>query len=134
MQGQPTAAVNNTRPLASSGHTSAASRWFLVQVISGVLLIIALAFHMIAHHFIVKGGLRDYKQVLDYVQHPVMFVLEAAFIIVATVHALLGVRAILYDLGPAPAAARWIDRGLLALGALTTVYGLWLAVALQGLR
>ena len=38
------------------------SLW-LVQAFSGLLLVFILGAHMIAHHFIVEGGLRDYEPV-----------------------------------------------------------------------
>ena len=60
------------------------SLW-LVQAFSGLALVAILGLHMIAHHFIVEGGLRDYQQVLDYVANPIVFVIEVLFVILATV-------------------------------------------------
>ena len=51
------------------------SLW-LVQAFSGLLLVFILGAHMIAHHFIVEGGLRNYQQVLEYVANPVVFILS----------------------------------------------------------
>jgi succinate dehydrogenase membrane anchor subunit len=108
----------------------AAAAW-ITQAFSGLLLIVILATHMIAHHFIVEGGLRDYQQVLAYVSNPFVFILEVVFVIVATVHALLGVRAILIDLGWATGTRKTTDWILIVIGVATIAYGLWLAVALQ---
>jgi succinate dehydrogenase hydrophobic anchor subunit len=108
------------------------SLW-LVQAFSGLLLVIILATHMIAHHFIVEGGLRNYQQVLDYVANPVVFVIEVLFVIFGVVHALLGVRAIIMDMRPGAGALRTINWVLTAIGALAILYGLWLAVSLQRL-
>jgi succinate dehydrogenase hydrophobic anchor subunit len=60
---------------------------------------------MIAHHFIVEGGLRNYQQVLS-TANPVVFIIEVLFVILAVIHALLGVRAIVIDLRPSAAAVR----------------------------
>jgi succinate dehydrogenase / fumarate reductase membrane anchor subunit len=106
------------------------SLW-LVQAFSGLLLVFILGAHMIAHHFIVEGGLRNYQQVLEYVANPVVFIIEVLFVILAVIHALLGVRAIIIDLRPSVAALRVINWVLLTVGAITIGYGLWLAVALQ---
>lgn len=106
------------------------SLW-LVQAFSGLLLVFILGAHMIAHHFIVEGGLRDYQQVLDYVANPFVFIIEVVFVIIATVHALLGVRAIVLDLRPSAATMRVVNWVLVAVGAVAIGYGLWLAVALQ---
>ena len=106
------------------------SLW-LVQAFSGLLLVFILGAHMIAHHFIVEGGLRNYQQVLEYVANPVVFIIEVLFVILAVIHALLGVRAIIIDLRPSTAALRVINWVLLTVGAITIGYGLWLAVALQ---
>ena len=106
------------------------SLW-LIQAFSGLLLVFILGAHMIAHHFIVEGGLRDYQQVLDYVANPFVFIIEVVFVIIATVHALLGVRAIVLDLRPSAATMRVVNWVLVAVGAVAIGYGLWLAVALQ---
>lgn len=108
------------------------SLW-LVQAFSGLLLVFILGAHMIAHHFIVEGGLRDYEQVLAYVANPVVFVIELLFVILATVHALLGVRAIIIDLRPSAGTLRIVNWALLLFGAVAIGYGVWLAVALQRL-
>lgn len=110
----------------------AASVW-MTQAISGLLLIVILAIHMIAHHFVVEGGLRDYEQVLAYVQNPLVFALELVFIVVATVHALLGVRAVILDIGLSEGAKRTLNWALAIIGAITLVYGIWLAISLQQL-
>lgn len=108
------------------------SLW-LVQAFSGLLLVVILAVHMIAHHFIVEGGLRDYQQVLDYVANPIVFIISVLFVIVGVVHALLGARAIITDLRPSAARLRLLNWVLIVIGAATILYGLWLALALQRL-
>ena len=108
------------------------SLW-LVQAFSGLLLVFILGAHMIAHHFIVEGGLRDYQQVLDYVANPVVFDIEVLFVILGVVHALLGVRAIITDLRPSAGTLRVVNWALALFGLVAIGYGLWLALALQRL-
>ena len=110
-----------------------AGAWWIVQAITGLLLILLLGLHMIAHHFIVEGGLRTFDQVIEYISNPVIFILEVLFLIVVTPHAMLGLQSILMDLGPSAKAERnirWIVR---ILTILIIVYGVWLAIALQNL-
>ena len=68
------------------------SGW-LWQVITGVGLVLLLGLHIIAQHFIAKGGLRDFAEVLAYLRNPIFLVLEVLFLIVVASHAMLGVRA-----------------------------------------
>ena len=112
---------------------SRAGALWLIQAISGLLLVVLLGLHMVAHHFVVEGGLRNYQQVLEYVSNPVIFFLEVVFLIVVTIHAMLGLRAIVGDLHLSPSAARAADWVLAVVGAVALVYGVWLAIAIQRL-
>jgi succinate dehydrogenase hydrophobic anchor subunit len=100
-------------------------RW---TTFSGVALLVLVTVHMVAHHFVVEeiGGLRDYANVLDYVSSPIIVVSEATFLVAVTIHAMLGLRGVLYDLGPGVRARRRIDVGLIVLGAATIAYGAYL--------
>jgi succinate dehydrogenase / fumarate reductase membrane anchor subunit len=108
------------------------SLW-LVQAFTGLFLVVILGVHMIAHHFVVEGGLRDYQQVLDYVANPVVFIIEVAFVIFAVVHALLGVRAIITDTRPSAGRLRAVNWVLGVVGVLAIGYGLYLALTLRQL-
>lgn len=105
----------------------------MIQAISGLLLVALLGLHMVAHHFVVEGGLRDFQEVLAYVSNPVIFFLEVVFLVVVTTHAMLGLRAIVRDLNLSAAAARTADWILALVGAAALIYGVWLAVAIQQL-
>ena len=83
-------------PFAEEPKPTAAWLW---QVFTGIGLVILLGLHFIANHFIAKGGLRDFADVVAYLRNPVILVLEILFLLCVTSHALLGVRAILVDLG-----------------------------------
>jgi succinate dehydrogenase hydrophobic anchor subunit len=101
--------------------------WWMTAV-TGVLLLLLLGAHMIANHFVVEsvGGLRSYAQVLDYIANPVMFTIESLFLVVVTIHAMLGLRSVLFDLTGSERHRLWIDRGLRALGIVTLAYGFFL--------
>lgn len=103
----------------------AASGW-LWQVITGIALILLLGLHFIANHFIARGGLRDFADVVSYLRNPLILVLEVLFLLTVTAHALLGVRAILLDLGFSDRAEKRLSQALTLLGVLTVGYGLWL--------
>ncbi len=112
---------------------SRAGALWLIQAISGLLLVALLGLHMVAHHFVVEGGLRDFQEVLAYVSNPVIFFLEVVFLVVVTTHAMLGLRAIVRDLNLSATAARTADWILALVGAAALIYGVWLAVAIQQL-
>ena len=99
--------------------------WFW-QSVTGIALLGLLGLHMVAHHFVVEGGLRDYQQVIEYLSNPLIVFTEIAFLIAVTVHAVLGVRSILFDLGLSARAERAVTWGSVVIGALTILYGFWL--------
>jgi succinate dehydrogenase hydrophobic anchor subunit len=99
---------------------------------TGMALVVLATMHIVAQHFIVhqKGGLRTYAEVLNYIGNPVIFVLEAAFLIAVTIHAMLGIRGVLGDVDMSPKVRRRIDRGLWVLGTVTVGYGMALLITL----
>ena len=109
-------------PKASSG--------WLWQVFTGVGLVFLLGLHFIANHFIVKGGLRDFANVVSYLRNPIILVLEVLFLVVVTTHAMLGVRAIVTDFGLSDRIEKRLSQALTIIGVLTVVYGLWLTWAI----
>ena len=103
----------------------ATSSW-LWKAFTGVALLLLLGLHFIANHFIAKGGLRDFADVVAYLRNPIILVLEVLFLVVVATHAMLGVRAILTDFGLSDRAEKRLSQALTAVGALTVGYGLWL--------
>jgi succinate dehydrogenase hydrophobic anchor subunit len=99
---------------------------WLWQAFTGVGLIILLAIHMIAQHFVAEGGIRDFAGVVELLSNPIIVLLELLFLVTVTAHALLGVRAILFDLGLSAQAETIVSRVLLVAGILTVAYGMWL--------
>lgn len=121
----PTRPVPTKRRPIPGGRSVRVWRW---TVITGVALLVLLVVHMIAHHFVVQevGGLRSYQQVLDYIASPLIFTVECFFLVTVTTHALLGLRAVLLDMGFSGRARRRIDLGLWVLGIATVAYGFFL--------
>ena len=117
-------------PNKSSG-SSAGILW-LIQAISGLLLVILLGVHMIANHFIAEGGLRVYADVVAYISNPVILVWETIFLIVVTLHAALGLRAVILDLNPSAGVKRALNWALSVLGIIAVVYGVWLTLSIRG--
>lgn len=103
---------------------------FVGQVISGAALIVLLGLHMIAQHFLVRTGLRFYTDVIEWLRSPVMIVIEVSFLVFVTYHALVGVRAILFDFGFTRRGQRLITNILWVVGIVTVVYGVVLFAAI----
>lgn len=103
---------------------------FVAQVVSGAALIVLLGLHMIAQHFVVPTGLRNHADVMAWLANPVVVVLEVAFLVFVTWHAMLGVRAILFDFGFSARIERRITSALWVVGVATIVYGVALFAAL----
>jgi succinate dehydrogenase hydrophobic membrane anchor protein len=103
----------------------ASSNW-LWQAITGVGLVLLLSLHIIANHFIAKGGLRNFAEIQAYLRNPIVLVLEILFLLIVTTHALLGVRAIITDFGLPPQATKRLSQVLTIIGVLSVGYGLWL--------
>lgn len=109
----------------ASSERSTRSRSWRWTAITGLSLLLLVTIHMVAHHFVVDeiGGLRTYRQVLDYIDTPIILVIEVVFLVVVTTHAMLGLRSVLLDLGPTARWRRMLERGLVGLGVVTVAYG-----------
>jgi succinate dehydrogenase hydrophobic anchor subunit len=103
---------------------------FVFQVISGVALLVLLGLHMVAQHFIVPTGLRYYEDVIAWLRNPVVIAVEVAFLVFVTYHALVGVRAILFDFGFSERGERRITGILWVVGIVTIGYGVALFAAI----
>lgn len=110
-------------------HAGSGRDWgWVLQAVTGAAVLVLVSVHMIANHFVVPEGLRDYAQVVAYLSSPLVVALEVTFLTTVTWHALLGVRAILFDFGFSGRVERWITRVLAVIGVVTVGYGLWLTV------
>ncbi|GAB4573820.1 MAG: succinate dehydrogenase, cytochrome b556 subunit [Anaerolineae bacterium] len=111
---------------------SAGALW-IVQAISGLLLILLLGLHMVAQHFVAEGGIRDFQAVIAYISNPIVFLIEVVFLIVVTTHAMLGLRAVLLDTNPGQGLRQAVNWGVTLLGGAALIYGIWLAIQLQSM-
>ncbi len=117
------------QPSPSQRGRGGTTAWIL-QVVSGVLLVVLLGVHIVTQHFVVKGGLRDYAQVVSYLSNPVVLAVESLFVVVLIWHAMLGLRAVLLDFGFGRRGQAWVTYGVTLLGALTAGYSFWLIAAI----
>ncbi len=125
MQVAPTRPRVQKRGAIPGARSARVWRW---TVVTGAALLVLLAVHMVAHHFVVEevGGLRSYQQVLDYIADPLIFTIECFFLVTVTAHALMGLRSVLLDLGLGVRARRRLDVALWVLGIATVAYGFFL--------
>ena len=117
------------QPSPTQRRRGGTTAWIL-QVVSGVLLVVLLGLHIVTQHFVVKGGLRDYAQVVSYLSNSVVLAVESLFVVVLIWHAMLGLRAVLLDFGFGRRGQALITRGVVALGAVTAAYSFWLIATL----
>ncbi len=123
---QTTATIN----APARARSALGSLGWIWQVITGAALVPLAGLHMIAQHFMVEGGLRGFDQVQAYLSNPIVWPIELIFLASVVSHALLGVRAVLVDLGPSPRVARLLDTVLVIVGIASVAYGAWLTYAI----
>jgi len=114
--------------------TNRGSLAWVYQAISGGLVLILVTVHMVAQHFVVSTGLRTFTDVIAFLSNPVMLVLEVLFLVVVSWHAVLGLRAVIFDFGLSDRAERAVTRTLYVLWAVTVLYGIWLLYTVINLR
>jgi len=130
LQPPPRVELPTWEPSGAGGPTRA----WVAQAVTGIGLLALVTIHMIANHFVVPEGLRDFAAVVDYLSNPLIVAIEVTFLVLVTWHGLLRVRAILFDFGFSPATERRISRGLFVLGVATVAYGLWLTSVIVSYR
>ena len=114
------------RSTAQPGQPLVQSSAWPIQAVTGILLIIVVFLHMFFNHF-QEGGMFDAAGVVLHISNPLIFILEILFIIFVTYHALLGLRAIIFDLSPSQPTRRKINTILTIVGIVTIMYGIVLA-------
>ena len=118
--------------LSRSTYSVFTLRWF-VQAGLGILLIVLLAVHLIVNHWAAPHGLLTYADVIHYYDRPGIIWMEAAFLIVVTIHCLLGLHSIVLDLNFRPLIKRVLIRTLIFAGAAAILYGLRLIAIIHSL-
>jgi succinate dehydrogenase hydrophobic anchor subunit len=104
-------------------------RW-LAQVILGILLVLLVSIHLVVNHWAAPQGLLTYADIIHYYDFPGIAMMEAIFLIVVTSHCILGLYGILLDINLPPNVTRAVAQILIALGATTIFYGIWLIISI----
>jgi succinate dehydrogenase / fumarate reductase membrane anchor subunit len=99
-------------------------------MIAGGLIVVLLGVHFIVNHMVAPEGLLSYNDILVYYTNPIIPVMEIAFLIFVTTHALIGLRSIVLDLNPSAKVLRIVDIVFIATGVISIVYGIWLIVVI----
>ena len=101
-------------PTTRASHLAA---WaWMTQAVTGVFLLVLLTLHMAAQHFTGVDGVLSYTEVVAYLRNPFVFAVETLFSASVLLHALLGVRAVLFDLDLSALRQRQVNIGLTILG------------------
>ncbi len=103
---------------------------WLYKIVAGGVIVILLGVHFIVNHLVAPQGLLTYQDVLRYYTHPIVPIMEIAFLIFVISHALIGLRSIILDLNPSGTLLRWIDIVFIAAGVIFSVYGIWLVMVI----
>ena len=101
---------------------------WLVKVVLGIFIIVLLTVHLIVNHYVGEGALLTWQNVVDYFSNPWIVFMEITFLIVVVSHSLIGMRSIFLDLNPTRGSMKIIDWLLIILGAISIIYGVWLAL------
>lgn len=103
---------------------------WMLKIASGVFVLALLFIHLTANHLLPEAGLMSFREVLAYLSNPWIVVMEGTFLVIVTVHALVGTRSVILDLNPSPSALKRIDFMFVVLGVVSIVYGIWLLWAI----
>jgi len=116
-----------------SGPRPGETAWlWLIKIITGPLLLVVLALHLIVNHYLgsTSSGLMTYDDVIAYFQNPLIPAIEILFVVVVVTHSLIGLRGILLDMNPSRRVLSIITWLLALLGATSIAYGVWLALVI----
>jgi succinate dehydrogenase / fumarate reductase membrane anchor subunit len=115
----------------SDTRKSGENTWlWLIKIVTGPLLLILIAIHLIVNHFISDTGLLTYADVVAYYRNPIIPIMEIAFLVSVVTHSLSGLRGIVLDLKPSRALLKIMDWVLVLFGISAVSYGTWLAITI----
>lgn len=103
---------------------------WLVKIVSGVLVLTLLFIHLVVQHLVPAEGLMSFQEVLAYLSNPWIMLMEGTFLVIVTVHALVGTRSVVLDLNPSPTLLKRVDALFIVGGAIAIIYGIWLLFAI----
>jgi len=107
------------------------SWWYLLKIVTGVLLVVLLGIHLVVNHFIGQHGLLTYADIVAYYQNPIIPIMEICFLAVVVLHSLTGLRGILLDLKPSRTILQVIDTFMIIVGVAAVTYGTWLILTIK---
>jgi succinate dehydrogenase hydrophobic anchor subunit len=105
---------------------------WLVKIVSGVFVLALLFIHLVANHLLPEQGLMSFQEVLAYLSNPWIMLMEGTFLVVVTIHALVGTRSVVLDLNPSAAVLKRVDTLFIVGGTVAIIYGIWLLFAIVG--
>ena len=108
---------------------SVASRLWLIQALTGALLIGFLGVHLVAQHLLAPGGLRDYQAVVAYLREPIALAAELGLLLSVIVHACVGMRSSLVDVVTDATRLRIASVAIATVGAFAAVYAIWVTAS-----
>ena len=111
----------NERPSGSA----TTIRWF-AQATLGIALVLLLAIHLIANHWVAPQGLLTYADIVRYYDVTGIAWMEVVFLIVVTVHCALGIHSMLLDLNFGPRLTGAMTALLVLVAGIAITYGIWL--------
>lgn len=137
-QAYPGFVPDDTMPADAQAHSqrrsrSAASRLWLIQALTGALLLVFLGIHLVAQHLLAPGGLRDYEAVVAYLREPLALAAELGLLLSVIVHACVGLRSSLVDVVSDGARLRFASVAIATVGTIAAGYAIWLTVSVIAL-
>jgi succinate dehydrogenase / fumarate reductase membrane anchor subunit len=103
---------------------------WLYKILAGGLIFVLLGVHFVVNHLVAPEGLLTYNDVIRYYTHPIVPMMEIAFLVFVISHALVGLRSIILDLNPSQKLMKVIDWVLIVTGVGFSVYGIWLVLVI----
>ena len=103
---------------------------WLYKIVAGLLIVVLLGVHFIVNHLVAPEGLLTYQEVVRYYTHPIVPIMEIAFLVFVVSHALVGLRSILLDLNPSEKLLKFLDGILVLVGVGAITYGIWLILVI----
>lgn len=116
------------------------TRWQLLHMLTGVLIAGLLGAHLVVLHldnilgFLGTSGLNavSWNSMIERSRQVTWVGIYMSLLAVALFHGLYGLRGIIFELNPSPAAERWISRSFIVLGIIVFIWGSYVLLALFG--
>ncbi len=97
--------------------------WWLLQRVSGLLLLVLLGVHLVLTHFITPAEAIRFATVQGRMAIPVVAVVDYCLLFVALIHGLYGLFVVIRDWVPEAISPKALASGLLVVGAALAILG-----------